>query len=402
MPKNQPTAAQKARRLQAATGAVYTDLLKEVSAPANQTPPANSAEWLRSILQPLEQLGWPASPLDRDSGRYLAHCGPVVLDVSRDVEHVDSAEPDADPDDPRWADRPLYLGAMAPHEAYEDDFGSGARAGAEPPAAIAVRLDAELAAARWSRVKGVEPESTTSCPICGDRYPEQHLLANSPEAEPCCPACTWDQDQRYKADLPYLAVQIDRLFYFDLAVPAGWAAVAAVIALSCGANLGRRLERELRRRRGFPVVMPWWDQPMDSSWIWLPPKASRHPAFAGLGAGASLAAITAALERHDPALRSRARQLCREAEVRWRPSLWPAAVAYAVAFTTQSVERDRHRKPVHVVDSTGDGLSQIRAPFAVSGDALNVEGGLEELLEHLLFPLLLGHGLYDAIGDGPR
>ncbi|WP_433434905.1 hypothetical protein [Nonomuraea sp. CA-141351] len=205
----------------------------------------------------------------------------------------------------------------------------------------------------------------------------------------------WDADQQWKADLPYLAVQIDRLLREDLSAPAGWAAVAAVLALTCGANLGRRLERELQRRRGWPLVMEWWDQPLERSWIWLPPHERRHPAFARLGAGASLAAIIEALQRHDPTLPQQAQRLCRDAQVRWRPALWPAAIAYAAAFTTQAAERDRHRKPVHVVDSTSDGLSQIRPPFAVTGDAINVEGGLQELLEYLLFPLLLGHGLRD-------
>jgi hypothetical protein len=75
--------------------------------------------------------------------------------------------------------------------------------------------------------------------------------------------------------------------------------------------------------------------------------------------------------------------------------VWNSAVAYAVAFTTQARERHRHRKPVHVVDSTSDGLALINSPFQVSGDALNVEGGVHALLEYLLFPLLLGHGLHD-------
>jgi hypothetical protein len=42
---------------------------------------------------------------------------------------------------------------------------------------------------------------------------------------------------------------------------------------------------------------------------------------------------------------------------------------------------------------TSAGLSLIEAPFQVSGDALHVEGGLHALLEYLLFPLPLGHGL---------
>ncbi|MEV6258943.1 hypothetical protein AB0L97_37450 [Nocardia sp. NPDC051911] len=38
----------------------------------------------------------------------------------------------------------------------------------------------------------------------------------------------------------------------------------------------------------------------------------------------------------------------------------------------------------------------------MTGNALNVESGLEELLEHLLFPLLLGHGLCDQPHLLPR
>ncbi|MGX1887378.1 hypothetical protein [Streptomyces sp. NPDC055287] len=55
----------------------------------------------------------------------------------------------------------------------------------------------------------------------------------------------------------------------------------------------------------------------------------------------------------------------------------------------------------HVVDSTADGLSEIRS-FPVTGDAVNVECGLQELLEHVLFPMLLGHGLRDMPQEPSR
>lgn len=103
-----------------------------------------------------------------------------------------------------------------------------------------------------------------------------------------------------------------------------------------------------------------------------------------------------------PTLQTQARQLLRENHIAWRPSILTAAVAYAVAFSTQAHERDRHRVPVHVVDSTGDGLSRIMKPFAVIGNAENVEYGLQTLLQSLLFPLLLGHGLYDQPSDPRR
>lgn len=396
MPKNRPTAAQRARRLQAANGGgVYTDVLHSLSTPASSTTSLRADTWLSTILSHLQELGWPAYLPDRDGGRYLAYCGPVQLDVSRDVDVIAAEANGADPDDPRWSSAPLYLGVQAPYDASDDDLNTGAQAGKESPAQIAERVDAELAEARRRQVCDADAESEMPCPICGDRYPERHLLANSPEADPTCPACIWDGDQPWRTDLPHLAVQIDRLLDYDLAAPAGWSAVAAALALTCGAALGRRLERELKRRGGWPFVMERWNQPLERSWIWLPPRETRHPAFAQLGAGASLAMIAGALERHDPTLRDQARRVCRDADVRWRPALWPTAVAYAVAFSTQAAERDRHRKPVHVVHSTSDGLSQIMAPFAVSGDVLNVESGLSELLEYLLFPLLLGHGLRD-------
>ena len=395
MPKNKPTAAQRARRLKNETGGVYTDLLHAQTTPVEPDRIHQAERWLTSILTHLNELGWPTAELDLDDGRYLAYCGPVQLDVVHEADCADPHSAATNLDDSRRVDAPLYLGVLAPAEATVEDLSTGARADAETPKEIAVRVDAELTAARRKRVRSAEGESTTQCPICGDRYPAHHLLATSAEGVPVCPACVWDGDHYYRADLPYLAVQIDQLFYMDLSVPAGWAAVVALLALACGANLGRRMERELRQRRGWPVVMEYWDRPLDRLWIWLPSHEKRHRAFAHLGAGASLDAITESLERHDPSLLERARQVCRDAEVRWRAALWPAAVAYAVAFTTQALERDRHRTPAHVVDSMSDGLSQIRPPFAVTGAALNVECGLEELLEHLLFPLLLGHGLYN-------
>ncbi|WP_159850033.1 hypothetical protein [Nocardia sp. CY41] len=401
MPKNKPTAAQRARRLKIETGGVYTELLHAQTTPVASTT-ARAGRWLNSILTHLRDLGWPAAALDLDDSRYVAYCGPVQLEVELENDDIDMCRITTDLDTASQPAAPLYLGVLAPADATVEDLATGARADTETPSEIAVRVDAELTATRRKRVLAAQDEPGEPCPICGDRYPTHHLLATSPEGPPVCPACAWDGDHYYRADLPYLAVQIDQLVDMDLSAPAGWAAVAAVLALTCGPDLGRRVERELTQRRGWPVIMDRWDRPMDRSWIWLAPHPTRHPAFAQLGAGASLEAITRALERYDPSLPVRAQQVCREAGVRWRAALWPAAAVYAVAFTTQALERDRHRTPVHVVDSLSDGLSQIRPPFAVTGDALNVESGLEELLEHLLFPLLLGHGLYDQPHLLPR
>lgn len=383
MPKNRPTAAQRARQRQAADGGVYTDLLHSMSTPE----PTSTEAWLTAIMDHLHALGWPAAACEPCDDRWRADYGPVALEAR------------CDDGDPRGSKAPARLIVVTPPAPDGVHLGIKAFAGDESPKRIAVRVDAELAAARGRCVQGVETNSTTPCPICADRYPAHHLLATSPEGTPVCSACAWDGDNQWRADLPYLAAQIDELLNQDLAAPAGWSAVAAVLALTCGANLGRRLQRELDRRGEGQIATPRWDEPLDRSWLWLAPRERRHAAFAGLGAAASVAAITEALERYDPTLPQRARRVCQQEQVRWRPALWPAACAYALAFTTQSLERDRHRKPVHLVDSLSDGLSQIRAPFAVGGDALNVEAGLQQILEYLLFPLLMGHGLRDEPRD---
>lgn len=410
MPKHQSTAGKKARGRQTRTGEKYTEALREVTqAPPETTPtprgakPHQAQDYLHDVVVQLKALGWGAGDsADLVGGRYVTYPGPVALEVSRDVGE---AGVDVDPDDPQAVDitAALYLFASCPASGgYVGDFEFGAKASDETAKTTATRLDAELAPVRLRRVREVDEEAMTSCPICGDRYPAEHLLPNCDQADPVCPACIFDQDQPYRTDLPYLAVGIDRLLHDDLAAPAGWSGVAALLGLTCGSHLGRRLERELRQRSAFPVVFQWWDEPMQRSWIWLPPPSDRHEAFRNLGAGATVSAVTSALVRHIPTLEAQAKQALRVHEVRWRPSLLPAAIAYAVAFSTQAVERDRHRKPVHVVDSTGDGLSQIMKPFGVAGDASNVEDGVKVLLEELLFPLLLGHGLRDEPSEPRR
>ncbi|WP_410570481.1 hypothetical protein [Amycolatopsis sp. cmx-4-61] len=405
MPKNQSTAGKKARRRQAASGTRYTRALREVSPLSPDIPPTVrlAKPYLDAIVRHLTEFGWGADEASvLEFGRYEIFAGPAVLHASRDVEDGDE---DSDPDDPGAADltAPVYLFAGSPAGGrYVGDFEFGAHAGSEPPHVVAARIDAELGQARLHRVRGVDETSTTPCPLCGDRYPAEHLLANCSEAEPVCPACIFDQDQRYRTDLPYLAIGLDHLLGNDFAAPAGWSGVATLLGLVCGSRLGRKLERELHARNAFPVVLETWHDPLGRSWIWLPPPADRHAAFVDLGAGATISALTAALIRHVPTLAAQAKTVVRDADVAWRPSLLPASIAYAVAFSTQAAERDQHRTPVHVVDSTGDGLAQIRKPFAVTGEAANVENGLQALLEHLLFPLLLGHGLYDQPRDPRR
>ncbi|MFD7861483.1 hypothetical protein [Streptomyces sp. NPDC059783] len=370
--------------------------------------PVLAKNYLKALVEEFRRLGWGAgNETELEYFGLTAYAGPVAglsLSVGR-ADDADDGSEERDPDDPGQCDlaKPLYLMAMCPAgNATVDDFEDGlADCSTESVRATARRLDAGLGSTRLARVRGVEEHSTTPCPICGDRYPEHHLLGNSPSAEPVCPACIFDGDQHYRTDLPYLAVRLDRLLREDLSAPAGWDAVAAVLALTCGANLRARLDRALRERGGWPFVMERWGEPLTRSWIWLPPPSDRHPMFRHLGAGANLAALVDAVDRHSPTARTEAKPLCREAGVRWRDALWPAAIAYAVALTTQACERDRHRTPYHLLHSLSDGLEQTMKPFAVTGDASNVESGLAELLEYQLLPMLLGHSL-DEEPDDPR
>ncbi|MFE9250951.1 hypothetical protein [Streptomyces sp. NPDC007088] len=384
-------------------------LLVEPGALEPDPGPFLAKDYLKDLVEEFRRLGWGAG--DETELEYFgltAYAGPVAglsLSVGRADDQGDDGE-ERDPDDPEQCDlgKPLYLMAMCPSgNATVDDFEDGlVDCSTEPVRATARRLDTGLGRARLARVRGMEEHSTTPCPICGDRYPEHHLLGNSPGAEPVCPACVFDGDQPYRTDLPYFAVRLDRLLHGDLSAPAGWDAVAAVLSLTCGANLRGRLDRALRERGGWPFVMERWGDPLTRSWIWLPPAADRHPMFRHLGAGANLSALVDAVDRHDPTARAEAKTMCREADVRWRDALWPAAIAYAVALTTQACERARHRTPYHLLHSLSDGIGQVMKPFAVTGDASNVESGLMELLEYQLLPMLLGHSLDEEPDDPQR
>ncbi len=346
------------------------------------TAPGHARDHLEAVVAALAARGWPHDTwASAGMGPLTACAGPPGTVRIR----VSPGDDDASP----VGSASLRVSASGPAYADGDSFAWSAAPGPAPDAAAA-QLDLALGDARLRLVRAADDEPQVPCPVCGDRYPARHLLPNCPGAPAVCPACVFDGDQPYRTDLPYLAARLDEAAFAWLPFPAGWDAVAAVLALCCGPGLGARLERESCNGRAAR-----WHDPEAGSWIWLPPPGTRHPAFAGLGAGATVPALTAAIGCHDPGLRGEARRICREDGIRWRDSLWDSAVAYAVAFTTQAGERNRHRKPVHVTDSLSDGLSLIMEPFRVRGDAANVEHGLQAILERLLFPLLLGHGLHD-------
>ncbi|MBR7826241.1 hypothetical protein KDK95_08010 [Actinospica sp. MGRD01-02] len=149
-----------------------------------------------------------------------------------------------------------------------------------------------------------------------------------------------------------LAYEIDRLIQKDLAIPAGWTAVAAVLAYAAGPTTCAPLERTEPWAHSLEPAPParWADPGI--LWIWLPP-ANRPAAFTGLGPGASLRAVAAAVEAAHPDLHDRFRSRL-EAELGTPfpqdsdllvKELWPAAIAYAVTFATDKFERRWSRLP---------------------------------------------------------
>lgn len=199
-----------------------------------------------------------------------------------------------------------------------------------------------LATARANAVAAATPDS--ACVICTEPYPKAHLLRPTVANEVAvCPACVFDDNLWMEAFPQRLALEFDRLTHADLAIPAGWTAVAAVLACAAGPAIHTALEHT--------APPSHWTDPGDL-WLWLPPT-NRPPALAGLASGASLRAVTASIEAAHPNLRKQfRRQLETELNTPFpqHPDclvepLWPAAIAYAVTFATDRLERRAQRPP---------------------------------------------------------
>jgi hypothetical protein len=235
-----------------------------------------------------------------------------------------------------------------------------------------------------------------ACSICGDRYPTEHLLApTGTERVAVCPACVFDGDLLHAGSTAALAGQLDWLLATDLAAPAGWSAVAALLATAAKPGLDRRLQAEWRQAGVVMLPSWWWSSPGDI-WIWLPPASIRPHPLDGFGPGAGLAAIVRAVDSAHPHLRQQVRDRLREAHAEagveepadgFAEAIWPAVLAYVVAFTTQAVERPAHRAPLeHVGDSFATFTDHLRQ-LGSSLDDLNIEltlcAGLEVVGEAL-------------------
>lgn len=246
----------------------------------------------------------------------------------------------------------------------------------QPLEAIVAEIDRVVLAAR--RRDLAASTALSECGICGDRYPAAGMFKPTRAATTVCPCCAFDGDL-LGAWPAYLAYQMDRASDHSVAQPAGSSAVQVLLGCLAGHDLGQRFHAEWRENGTVFEPSEVWSGP-SRAWIWLPPAAHRPAALADLGCGAGLTAITAAIDRAHPDLRTRF-QTRRDAELAdYRDDdgeedddallqvseetferFWPAVVAYGVAMLTQRAERPGHRAPWHALESfeLGDWISTL-------------------------------------------
>lgn len=338
------------------------------------------------LIEAMERAGWPVEV--EHAPQHAGLCfypGPAVVHVTRTTPPEGSLTGDEHPDDPDLFDlnTPLKVVVWAPLITnYSDALGrvggiDGHEISADRPVAeIVSEIDKLVGEARRRDI--ADTPDDTECGICGDCYPAGALLIPTRTRVPVCPCCTFDGD--LLGPLPaQLAWHIDDAASTDLATAAGWTAVQTLLCC-LDPTIGSWLQSAWRAHGNRFTPRPWWGDP-NTAWIWLPPANQRPPALADLGCGASIATITAAVDRFHPGLRAACRAR-REQEIdeslvdeygdalrsipeaelkadrdRFNVSdatfdhFWPAAVAYTVALLTQQAERPGRRSPWHVMMS---------------------------------------------------
>ncbi len=384
------------RARMAATGEPYTLARRRLASNPQDGQGVVLAQRLHvDLVAALRRAGWPVEAERRpDCGEYYSYPGPAWLAVGR-PDQLSSVVGDEDPDDESRVDltRPPQVQVIAPQLDAGDGFRVQATLDGQRPVDDLVAALADLLIdGRAEAVRATADDA--ACSICGDRYPNEHLLApTGAERVAVCPACVFDGDLLHTGSTAALAGQLDWLLATDLAAPAGWSAVAALLATAARPGLGRRLQAEWRRYGVVTLPSWWWSSPEDI-WIWLPPASIRPHPLEGFGPGARLAAIVRAVDTAHPHLRQQVRDRLREAHAEagveeasdgFAEAIWPAVLAYVVAFRTQAGERPAHRAPLeHVVDS-----------FATFADHL---GQLGSSLDDIDIELTLSVGL-EVVGD---
>ncbi|MFF9786280.1 hypothetical protein [Streptomyces nigrescens] len=302
---------------------------------------------------PVENDGFP------EGGTWTGWLGPVWSMLSRPGWRHSEADPD-DPDQYDLTAVPelTFITPKIPINTGEAMVLE--LPGNTPVADIISKVREELAGARAAKVSKLV--NNAECSLCGDRYPATHLLPTTESDRlVLCPFCVFDGDILGSHPLR-LAYLIDELTDEDVAAPAGWAAVTALLACAAGPEFRERLEGGGTLR----LPLPHWFNP-DLVWVWLPP-GDLPPALHSLSPGTSLGTLVSAVETAYPDLRDRFRaQVAANLEEDEEDSngederdylveqLWPAAICYAVTAATQFRERPGGHSPWHLL---GDGFEE--------------------------------------------
>jgi hypothetical protein len=332
------------------------------------------------LMQALQASGWPVEyETFPENVEYRGYAGPARLTVGRADQVSSFGGDDPDPDDGTRLDlsQPPQVQMAAPltptgFEAHTEITGD------RPTREVIAELARMLTDGRARAV--AKAVNRARCAVCGDAYPRAHLMAAAGKEElPLCPVCAFDGDVFVTGAhaSAYLTYQVDQLAAVDLAMPAGWAGPAALLACAAPAGFGDRLHELWRDAGTFLIPADHWSQP-ELIWVWLPPDDRPAP-LDRFGPGARLGALVAALDEQLPDLRQRARDIdaenWREAGLdddepvpdRFLDEVWPAAVAYAISLHTQAVERHGHRPPLQHLsgsfDSLRDHLTLIDSPL---------------------------------------
>jgi hypothetical protein len=332
------------------------------------------------LMQALQRAGWPTEyETIPENVQYRGYAGPARLTVGRADQVTSFGGDDPDPDDSARLDlaQPPRVEMAAPllptgFEAHSKISGD------RPTGEVVAELARMLTDGRSRAI--AQAANGAGCAVCGDAYPRTHLLAATGEEElPRCPVCAFDGDVFVTGAhaTAYLTYQIDQLAATDLATPAGWAGPTALLGCAAPDGFGDRLHAMWRESGTLLIPSEQWSQP-EQIWVWLPPTDRPAP-LDRFGPGARLGALVAALDEQVPDLRQRARDMdaenWREAGLdddepvpdRFLDQIWPAAVAYAVSFCAQAVERAAHRPPLqHLLgsfDSLRDHLTLIDSPL---------------------------------------
>ncbi|MEU8308954.1 hypothetical protein AB0C84_35870 [Actinomadura sp. NPDC048955] len=357
--------------------------------------------------------GWPVESETRPAlGRYLSYPGPITMFIGRGPADTVGASGVGvgtdDPDDPAVFDlaQPPYIQVAAPLGPERGDRQvEKALLGTANPGQVMGAARDMLATGRSRILKAAHND--TRCAICRDAYPIDHLVVPDVPGRRVCPACVFDEDTPWQGPVPVLALQLDRLWDRDLAAPAGWSAVTALLACVGGPRLREVIERAWFTDDILYSPMDAWSVP-DDIWIWLPERPI-CAALAPFGPGARLGAVVQALDCAYPALRDRVRAELAEidAEIaaeggegdqprpdRFVQAVWPALVAYVISMSTQAAERPDQRPPLQHLSGSFEMLPHYMREIGSDLNPDDVVSTLECGLE--LLPRLLRASVLDT------